>query len=366
MNICVIGNNLTSLALSKALVNKKINVTIFYNYKKKIFKSNRSIGITSKNIDFFKNNILKIDKKYFNPIKQIEIYTEKNKNQKILNFNEKNKYLFNLIEADTLYQLLKNDLSNKKNFKIKKIKKNNFYKNIIRNENFDLIINCEKKNIITKSLFNKNISKDYYSDAYTCIIFHQKILNKTAIQIFTKYGPLAFLPLSGNKTSIVFSIYKQKENIDEKKILELIKFYNKIYFIKKFSKFEKVQLKFFSARNYYKGKILLFGDSLHQIHPLAGQGFNMTLRDLEVLLNEIQNKIDLGLPMDASLFNEFQKKTKHYNLIYSNGINFIQDFFKYNNKFQNEYSEKIINLLGKNKFINNFFIKVANKGLVIN
>ena len=92
----------------------------------------------------------------------------------------------------------------------------------------------------------------------------------------------------------------------------------------------------------------------------------MTLRDLEVLLNEIQNKIDLGLPMDASLFNEFQKKTKHYNLIYSNGINFIQDFFKYNNKFQNEYSEKIINLLGKNKFINNFFIKVANKGLVIN
>ena len=145
MNICVIGNNLTSLALSKALVNKKINVTIFYNYKNKVLKSNRSIGITSKNIDFLKKNILKIDKKYFNPIKQIEIYTEKNKNQKILNFNEKDKCLFNLIEADTLYELLKNDLSNKKNFKIKKIKKNNFYKNITRNENFDLIINCEKK-----------------------------------------------------------------------------------------------------------------------------------------------------------------------------------------------------------------------------
>ena len=35
MNICVIGNNLTGLALSKALVNRKINVTIFYNFKKK-------------------------------------------------------------------------------------------------------------------------------------------------------------------------------------------------------------------------------------------------------------------------------------------------------------------------------------------
>ena len=37
MNICVIGNNLTSLVLSKALVNKQINITIFYNYKKNKF-----------------------------------------------------------------------------------------------------------------------------------------------------------------------------------------------------------------------------------------------------------------------------------------------------------------------------------------
>ena len=62
----------------------------------------------------------------------------------------------------------------------------------------------------------------------------------------------------------------------------------------------------------------------------------------------------------------FKKKTKHYNLIYSSGVNIIQDFFKYDNKFQNRYSDKIINLLGKNKFKNNFFIKVANRGLEIN
>ena len=151
MNICVIGNNLTGLALSKALVNRKINVTIFYNFKKKIFKSGRSIGITKKNVDFLNSQILKINKKYLNPINQIEIYTEKNRSQKILNFNEKNKNLFNLIKSDTLYKLLKNDLSNKKNFRIKKIKKSNFYNNIIKNEYFDLIINCEKKNILTKS-----------------------------------------------------------------------------------------------------------------------------------------------------------------------------------------------------------------------
>ena len=127
MNICVIGNNLTSLVLSKALVNKKINVTNFYNSKKKIFKSNRSIGITRKNIDFLKSNILKISKNYLNSVKQIEIYTEQNKKKKIINFSEKDKYLFHLIKTDTLYKLLKKDLSNKKNFKIKKIKNNYFY-----------------------------------------------------------------------------------------------------------------------------------------------------------------------------------------------------------------------------------------------
>ena len=218
MNICVIGNNLTSLVLSKALVNMKINVNVFYNYEKKIFKSNRSIGISRKNIDFLKNNILKIDKKYFNQIKKIEIYTEKNSKKKILTFNEKNKYLFHLIKADTLYKLLKKDLSNKKNFKIKKIKNNHFYENVYKDENFDLIINCEKENLITKSLFSKKIRKDYYSDAYTCIIYHQKIFNNKAIQIFTKYGPLAFLPLSKNETSIVFSIYKKKKIQIKKKL----------------------------------------------------------------------------------------------------------------------------------------------------
>ena len=51
--------------------------------------------------------------------------------------------------------------------------------------------------------------------------------------------------------------------------------------IKKFSEFQKAELNFSLARKYYFNNILLFGDGLHQIHPLAGQGFNMTLRDLK-------------------------------------------------------------------------------------
>ena len=42
---------------------------------------------------------------------------------------------------------------------------------------------------------------------------------------------------------------------------------------------------------YYHQNILAFGDLLHRIHPLAGQGFNMTIRDIKILLKIIKNKI---------------------------------------------------------------------------
>ena len=38
--------------------------------------------------------------------------------------------------------------------------------------------------------------------------------------------------------------------------------------------------------------ILAFGDLLHKIHPLAGQGFNMTIRDIKVLLEIIKKRND--------------------------------------------------------------------------
>ena len=46
----------------------------------------------------------------------------------------------------------------------------------------------------------------YNSRAFTTIIKHDKITNNTALQIFTREGPLAFLPISNNETSIVFSL----------------------------------------------------------------------------------------------------------------------------------------------------------------
>ena len=161
-------------------------------------------------------------------------------------------------------------------------------------------------------------------------------------------------------------MYNKKKKFSDKEVLEIIKSYNQNYLIKKISKIERAKLTYFSARKYSSGKILLFGDILHKIHPLAGQGFNMTLRDLDKLLEIIQKKIDLGLNFDLDIILEFEKKVRHYNFIYSNGINFIQDFFEFDSKYKNNLSKKIFNLIGQNKFINNFFMKVADRGINLN
>jgi len=54
--------------------------------------------------------------------------------------------------------------------------------------------------------------KNYESTAYVSIINHNKVSNKKAVQIFTEYGPLAFLPISKTQTSIVFSIKNKSVN----------------------------------------------------------------------------------------------------------------------------------------------------------
>ena len=110
---------------------------------------------------------------------------------------------------------------------------------------------------------------------------------------------------------------------------------------------------------------MAFGDMLHKIHPLAGQGFNMNLRDIKILSKLIQNRIDLGLPIDISIYKEFEKQTKHLNFIFSTSIDFIYEFFKFEGKYNKDYSKNILKVFGKNKILNNLLSNFADNGLVI-
>ena len=356
MKVCILGKGLTSFALAKALINLGIKVDVFIDNKIKLDDKSRTLGLSSSNIEFFNKNILNIENLLWD-IKKIEIFTENLKNEKILDFTNNDQRLFSLIKNNELFKKLNTALVKNKFFRIKK----KINKNFFLQKDYNLIFNCDLNNSITKKFFYKKFSKDYQSFAFTGIIKHQKLKNDVATQIFTNKGPLAFLPISENQTSVVFSVRGNgKEDLKK-----LINQYNKKFKIKSLENVNSFELKSSSLRTYYHKNILAFGDLLHKIHPLAGQGFNMTLRDIQVITNIIKSRIDLGLDLNNSIFHDFEKKVKHKNFIFSNGIDFVYEFFKLESNFQKNFLSKSIKLFSHNKKINKLIMKYADTGRVI-
>ncbi len=353
MNICLLGNNLTNLVLANILLKKKINVDIISQSKPSLLTNTvRTIAISNENYEFLKQNIKGISN-FGWPTEKIKIYSAKNKSSELFEFKNKNQSNFFLLKYSMLYNLMKRNKS------LKFINLKNYNLNDIKKRDYNLIINSEQNNPITKKYFQKKIEKNYKSLAHTAIIDHKRIVNKIAVQIFTKSGPLAFLPLSNNQTSIVFSNNSTK-SIDKLSLLQIINKYNHHYKIKKISEVESVGIKFLVLREYFFKNILSFGDLIHKVHPLAGQGFNMTIRDIKSLSNIIDENIKLGIDDGEIIAEKFQKINKHINFMYGFGIDAINSFFKFDSKLQNNLSRPIFKILKGNKFLNKYATFLSN------
>ena len=359
MTVCILGNGLTALTLAKALVNYEIDVDVFFNKSNYKINDTRTIGIAKNNIDFFNKNIINIEKIIWK-LKKIKIFSENLKQDQLINFKANDDYLFSILKNVKLYKLLEKDLLKNKLFKLKCNNKKNFS---FLNQ-YDLVINCDPSNFITNRYFSKKIVKKYNSNAHTTIIKHDQILNDTAIQIFTKKGPLAFLPISNTETSVVYSVYNSN-NQKEENIEQLIKDKNFKYKISSIEQINSFKLMSLNLRSYYHKNVLAFGDLLHKIHPLAGQGFNMTVRDIQILLEIIRNRLDVGLSIDSSVNYEFQKKIRHKNLIFSNGIDLIHDLFNIERKMKTNLLSKSIKTISNYPSINKIFTKIADRGALI-
>ncbi len=353
MNICLLGNNLTNLVLANILLKKRINVDIISQTNPSILINTvRTIAISNENYKFLRENIKGISNLGW-PTEKIKIHSDKNKSSELFEFKNKHQKNFYLFKYSTLYNLMK------KNKSLKFIKLKNYNLDVIKKRNYDLIVNSEQNNSITKKYFQKKIEKNYRSLAHTAIIDHKKVENKIANQIFTKKGPIAFLPLSNNQTSIVFSNNSTKL-IDKLNLLQIINQCNHQYMITKISEVESISIKFLVLRDYFYKNILSFGDLIHKVHPLAGQGFNMTIRDIKSLSNILDENIKSGINDGEIIAQIFQEKNKHLNFIYGLGIDTINTFFNLDSKLKNNLSEPIFKLLKGNKLLNKYATFLSN------
>ena len=364
MTICLIGKNLTSLVLSKIFANKGINVDLYYSNNKITNNMtntlSRTIGLSNDSVNFLESYKI-LNKKDCWDIKQIKLYKEKELDS-FLNFKP-DKSSFSMISYNTLYKSLASKLKKNKRIKIKKKKCQSFFLKLIK-KNYEIIIITDTNNSLSKKYFGKYFRKNYKSTAFTTIINHSNIQNKTAKQYFTRFGPLAFLPISNNQTSVVFSIFDEDLINDKIKIKNLIEQYNRHYKIKDIGTLQEFPINLFLSRNYFYKNILSFGDALHKVHPLAGQGFNMTVRDTKILSELIDKNLALGLNLNTIL-EKFEIERKNPNFIFAMGIDFIHEFFKVTNKSNLKNVNYLFKLLNKNMLIKNKIEKFADKGFIL-
>ena len=361
MTICLIGKNLTTLVLSKILINEGIKVDLYYS-NNKISKSmsntiSRTIGLSNDSIEFLESQKILYKKKCWD-IEKINLYKDES-SKSFLNFDSKKSSFF-MASYNDFYRSLEASLKRNKLIKIKREKSQNSFLKILE-RNYEIIIISDTNNYLFKKYFSKHIKKNYNSIAFTTIIEHKYIKNNTAEQYFTKFGPLAFLPISNTKTSVVFSVFDKDLIKNTSKVLKLIKQYNRLYKIKHINELQQFPINLSLSRNYFYKNILSFGDALHKIHPLAGQGFNMTLRDTKILIQLIKKNLDLGLNLDTVL-EKFEVARKNSNFIFAMGIDFLHEFFKLNNKYNMKSIDNLFEFINKNTFIKNKLASFADKG----
>lgn len=149
---------------------------------------------------------------------------------------------------------------------------------------------------------------DYDQVAIVTTVQTSKSHEQVGFERFSALGPLALLPLPGEyRRSVVWPVKKGTEDewLGEENDQHFLSALQQTYGDRA-GKFEKTGKRFsyplsqVLAHKQAVGRVILMGNAAHTIHPVAGQGFNLCLRDADVLLRYLVNQLsasdDIGNP----------------------------------------------------------------------
>ena len=232
---------------------------------------------------------------------------------------------------------------------------------------FKLVIGADGYNSWVRSQSSIHFkSKDFDQTAIVFNIKTSKAHQDCAYQKFMYHGILALLPLHTHEFSIVLSL--DNEMLEEYKNLTEAKF---IQILEKETGEMFGEIELMTNRQYFplnmkinesliSDRVLLVGDAAHQVHPLAGQGLNLGLRDVieldELLSSNKKYHHDVGLKFFLKKYNR-NRKTDILSLSYLTDK--LSSLFTSKNHIVDFVINFGLNKINQNQLIKKILIKKA-------
>ena len=212
----------------------------------------------------------------------------------------------------------------------------------------------------------KSTNIDYNQSSIVFTVGHEKPHRGTAYEQFTTGGPIASLPMRGNKSSVVWSedteVVESLMQLDDKDFAAAASYrlndcLGKMTIIGQRKVFP---LKLNYADTIIANRFAMVGDAAHGLHPIAGQGFNLGLRDIANLTEEISNARRLGLDIGSFETLRSYQAARHFDnfslVAATDGLNRL---FTDNNKIVGFIRSSGLDAINTMNPIKNLFMRLA-------
>jgi len=174
---------------------------------------------------------------------------------------------------------------------------------------------------------------DYDQSGIVVTVGHERDHLGRAEEHFLPAGPFAILPLTGKRSSLVWT----ENRAEAARITALgeAEFHDELEKrfglhlgeIKALDKPRAFPLGYFVARSFIAERLALVGDAAHVIHPIAGQGLNMGLKDVAALAEVVVDAARLGIdPGQADVLDRYQRWRRFDTMamgLATNSLNFL-------------------------------------------
>ena len=371
----IYGGGISSEIAALALAKNNFSVCYVKNQTTQKTESNLVTFLSSGSINYLCSIIddpLEFNK--FTDIEKISCRLASIKDGSSITFdNEPNSTMGKILPNKIISGQLATSLKENKNidtlFKTKSIRKETHSNkvSIVIDEQKEIFARVLILSVNDESLLDQNnikfISQDLEQTAFSINVKGEFKKQNHAFQIFTSSGPLAFLPYSHNQASLVWSLKNDSKELNyEKSELEskVNDYFEKEIGVLKIENIETHKLNFLYAKKLYHGNTVLMGNIAHNIHPIAGQGLNLSIKDISLFVEVILKYTSLGYEVNNRMaFKEFDQLRKIDNAAYSFGTLALDKILKSKNTFLSMFANMGIKILDKNNLLKRKIIKNA-------